>query len=323
MGGTTVKRASLHNADIIAALDLHLNDLVAVEKGGEIIPKITGVDISARDANSKAVVFIQTCPECGTLLQRIEGEAANYCPNSAGCPPQIKGKIEHFISRKAMNIDGLGSETVNLLYQNGLLRNVSDLYRLTEEQLAPLERLGEKSAKNIIQSISDSKNVPFARVLFALGIRFVGETVAKKLAMAMASVERLSIATFEELLTVDEIGERIASSIISFFSDNESIILIDDLKNFGLQFEQESKMAQQVSEKLQGKSIVVSGVFSLSRDEIKGMVELHGGKNVSSISSKTDYVLAGENMGPAKLEKAEKLKIPIITESQFFKMIEI
>jgi DNA ligase (NAD+) len=281
------------------------------------------VDISARDTNSEPVVFIHTCPECGTGLQRLEGEAAHYCPNSAGCPPQIKGKIEHFISRKAMNIDGLGSETVNLLYQKGLIRNVSDLYRLTEEQLAPLERLGDKSAKNIIQSISDSKNVPFARVLFALGIRFVGETVAKKLAVSLSSIEKLSKATLEELLAVDEIGERIAASIISFFSDAESTQLLDDLKSYGLQFEQEAALNQTVSDKLKGMAIVVSGVFTRSRDEIKVLVEMHGGKNVSSISTKTNYVLAGENMGPAKFEKAEKLKIPIISEEQFFKMIEI
>ena len=239
LAGTTVKRASLHNADIIATLDLHLHDLVAVEKGGEIIPKITGVDISAREVHSQPVVFVDACPECGTPLQRIEGEAAHYCPNSSGCPPQIKGKIEHFISRKAMNIDGLGSETVNLLYEKGLIHNVSDLYRLTENQLAPLERLGEKSAKNIIQGISESKNVPFARVLFALGIRFVGETVAKKLAMAMGNIDKLMLASYEELLAVDEIGDKIASSIISFVADQENIKLLNDLKQFGVKFEVE------------------------------------------------------------------------------------
>lgn len=322
LAGTTVKRASLHNADIIALHGLHYNDLVAVEKGGEIIPKITGVKLSARDANSQPVAFIKSCPECGSALQRIEGEAAHYCPNTTGCPPQIKGRIEHFISRKAMNIDGLGSETVNLLYENGLIRNVSDLYRLTENQIAPLERLGEKSAKNIIKSISESKNVPFTRVLFALGIRFVGETVAKKLALSMGSIEKLSHATFEELLAVDEIGEKIASSILNFFANIENIKLIDDLKAFGLIFELKSEMPQLVSQKLQGIAIVVSGVFSRSRDEIKSLVELHGGKNVSAISAKTNYILAGQKMGPAKLEQAQKLGIPIISEEEFFRMIE-
>lgn len=322
LAGTTVKRASLHNADIIATLDLHLHDLVAVEKGGEIIPKITGVDISAREVHSQPVVFVDACPECGTPLQRIEGEAAHYCPNSSGCPPQIKGKIEHFISRKAMNIDGLGSETVNLLYEKGLIHNVSDLYRLTENQLAPLERLGEKSAKNIIQGISESKNVPFARVLFALGIRFVGETVAKKLAMAMGNIDKLMLASYEELLAVDEIGDKIASSIISFVADQENIKLLNDLKQFGVKFEVELGLNQSVSDRLQGLAFVVSGVFSRSRDEIKKLVEEHGGKNVSSISAKTNYVLAGENMGPAKLEQARKLHIPIISEDEFLRMIE-
>ncbi len=322
LAGTTVKRASLHNADIITLLDLHYNDLVAVEKGGEIIPKITGVKLSARDANSQAVAFIKSCPECGSALQRIEGEAAHYCPNTTGCPPQIKGRIEHFISRKAMNIDGLGSETVNLLYENGLIGNVSDLYRLTENQIAPLERLGEKSAKNIIKSISESKKVPFTRVLFALGIRFVGETVAKKLALSMGSIEKLSHATFDELLAVDEIGEKIASSILNFFANIENIKLIDDLKAFGLIFELKSEIPQLVSQKLQGIAIVVSGVFSRSRDEIKSLVELHGGKNVSAISAKTNYILAGQKMGPAKLEQAQKLGIPIIAEEDFFRMIE-
>lgn len=322
LAGTTVKRASLHNADIITLLDLHYNDLVAVEKGGEIIPKITGVKLSARDANSQPVTFIKSCPECGSALQRIEGEAAHYCPNTTGCPPQIKGRIEHFISRKAMNIDGLGSETVNLLYENGLIRNVSDLYRLTENLIAPLERLGEKSARNIIKSISESKNVPFTRVLFALGIRFVGETVAKKLALGMGSIEKLSHATFDELLAVDEIGEKIASSILNFFANIENIKIIDDLKAFGLIFELKSEIPQLVSQKLQGIAIVVSGVFSRSRDEIKSLVELHGGKNVSAISAKTNYILAGQKMGHAKLEQAQKLGIPIISEEEFFRMIE-
>lgn len=322
LAGTTVKRASLHNADIIAGLNLHLNDLVAVEKGGEIIPKITGVDLNAREENSQQVVFISHCPECGSPLQRIEGEAAHYCPNATGCPPQIKGKIEHFISRKAMNIDGLGSETVNLLYEKGLVKQVSDLYRLTTVQLAPLERLGEKSAQNIVQSVADSKNIPFPRVLFALGIRFVGETVAKKLAQAMKSIDNLSKASFEELMAVDEIGEKIAASILSFFGNQQNLKLLEELKSFGLKFEVENSPVDGNTDKLKGKSIVVSGVFSRSRDEIKSLVELHGGKNVSSISAKTNYVLAGDNMGPAKLEQAQKLGIPIISEDEFFRMIE-
>ncbi len=322
LAGTTVKRASLHNADIIAGLNLHLNDLVAVEKGGEIIPKITGVDLNARQENSQPVVFISHCPECGYALQRIEGEAAHYCPNATGCPPQIKGKIEHFISRKAMNIDGLGSETVNLLYEKGLVKQVSDLYRLTTAQLAPLERLGEKSAQNIVQSIANSKNTPFPRVLFALGIRFVGETVAKKLAQAMKSIDNLSKASFEELMAVDEIGEKIAASILAFFENQQNLKLLQELKSFGLKFEVENSPVVGNTNKLKGKSIVVSGVFSRSRDEIKSLVELHGGKNVSSISAKTNFVLAGDNMGPAKLEQAQKLGIPIISEDEFFRMIE-
>lgn len=322
LAGTTVKRASLHNADIIAGLNLHLNDLVTVEKGGEIIPKITGVDLNAREENSQQVVFISHCPECGSPLQRIEGEAAHYCPNATGCPPQIKGKIEHFISRKAMNIDGLGSETVNLLYEKGLVKQVSDLYHLTTAQLAPLERLGEKSAQNIVQSVADSKNIPFPRVLFALGIRFVGETVAKKLAQAMKSIDNLSKASFEELMAVDEIGEKIAASILAFFGNQQNLNLLHELKSFGLKFEVENNPVDGKTDKLKGTSIVVSGVFSRSRDEIKSLVELHGGKNVTSISSKTNYVLAGDNMGPAKLEQAHKLGIPIISEDEFFRMIE-
>jgi len=322
LAGTTVKRASLHNADIIAGLNLHLNDLVTVEKGGEIIPKITGVDLNAREENSQQVVFISHCPECDSPLQRIEGEAAHYCPNATGCPPQIKGKIEHFISRKAMNIDGLGSETVNLLYEKGLVKQVSDLYHLTTAQLAPLERLGEKSAQNIVQSVADSKNIPFPRVLFALGIRFVGETVAKKLAQAMKSIDNLSKASFEELMAVDEIGEKIAASILAFFGNQQNLNLLHELKSFGLKFEVENNPVDGKTDKLKGTSIVVSGVFSRSRDEIKSLVELHGGKNVTSISSKTNYVLAGDNMGPAKLEQAHKLGIPIISEDEFFRMIE-
>ena len=320
LAGTTVKRASLHNAEIIAALDLHYNDMVTVEKGGEIIPKITGVDLSQRYSDSKPIEFIKNCPECGAELYRIEGEANHYCPNELECPPQIKGKIEHFISRKAMNIEGLGSETVALLYEKGLVRTVADLYKLTHQQLSSLERLGEKSASNIISAIESSKSVPFVRVLFALGIRFAGETIAKHLANSMKSIDNLAKATFEELIEIDEIGDKIAESIIKFFRSEKNIELINSLKKAGLRFEEETEMIS-VSGKLTGLSIIVSGVFSRSRDEIKEMIEKNGGKNVSSISAKTDYVVAGENMGPAKLEKAQKLGIKIISEEEFINMI--
>lgn len=322
LAGTTVKRASLHNADIIANLDLHLNDTVSLEKGGEIIPKITGVDSTKRLPESKVVEFITNCPECNTPLVRLEGEAAHYCPNSANCPPQIKAKIEHFIHRKAMNIESLGTETISLLYNEGLVQSVSDLYKLRPSQLSSLERMGEKSASNIIQSIEESKNVPFERVLFALGIRFVGETVAKKLVSAMPSIETIMKASKEELMAVDEIGERIAGSLIAYFSIDENRKLIQDLQNFGVQFEQEIKETANLSKTLEGKSIVVSGVFTRSRDEIKELIEAHGGKNISSISKKTDFVLAGEKMGPAKLERATALGITILSEEQFFQLIE-
>ncbi|HLW07479.1 MAG TPA: NAD-dependent DNA ligase LigA, partial [Marinilabiliaceae bacterium] len=322
LAGTTVKRASLHNADIIANLDLHLNDTVSLEKGGEIIPKITGVDSTKRLPESKVVEFITNCPECNTPLVRLEGEAAHYCPNSANCPPQIKAKIEHFIHRKAMNIESLGTETISLLYDEGLVQSVSDLYKLKPSQLSSLERMGEKSASNIIQSIEESKNVPFERVLFALGIRFVGETVAKKLVSAMPSIETIMKASKEELMAVDEIGERIAGSLIAYFSIDENRKLIQDLQNFGVQFEQEIKETANLSKTLEGKSIVVSGVFTRSRDEIKELIEAHGGKNISSISKKTDFVLAGEKMGPAKLERATALGITILSEEQFFQLIE-
>ncbi|MCL2073216.1 MAG: NAD-dependent DNA ligase LigA [Marinilabiliaceae bacterium] len=321
LAGTTVKRASLHNADIIASLNLHYNDMVIVEKGGEIIPKITGIDTTKRSVDGKIVEFPHNCPECNTPLLRTEGEAAHYCPNDIDCPPQIKGKIEHFISRKAMNIEGLGSETIALLYEKNLVQNVADLYKLTTYQLSPLERLGEKSAKNIINSIETSKSVPFARVLFALGIRFVGETVAKQLAKATKNIENLSNASFEKLIEIEEIGDKIAQSIINYFSNEKNITLIQSLQTAGLKFEEEDS-AVFVSDKLKGKSIVISGTFSRSRDEIKALIEEHGGKNVSSISNKTDYLIAGENMGPAKLEKAQKLNINIISENQFINIIE-
>ena len=325
LSGTVVKRASLHNDDIIQSLDLHIGDMVYVEKGGEIIPKITGVDMAARESNillGEKVKFIKNCPECGTLLCRLEGEAAWFCPNERGCPPQIKGRIEHYISRRAMNIDGLGPETINLFYSLGLVRDVSDLYTLKMDQISSLERLGDKSAQNIITAIERSRDVPFERFLFALGIRYVGETVAKKLALAFHSLEALMNASLEELVQVDEIGERIGRSIISYFSDTENRALVERLKAFGVQTSVSEERLLGRSDKLSGKIIVISGTFSHhSRDEYKALIEQNGGKNSGSISGKTTYVLAGENMGPAKLEKARKLGIEILSEDDFLKMI--
>jgi DNA ligase (NAD+) len=323
LAGTTVKRASLHNADIIAGLDLHLNDMVSVEKGGEIIPKITAVDLAQRPVSAKKIEFVSNCPECGTQLMRIEGEAAHYCPNALSCPPQIKGRIQHFISRRAMDIDGLGSETIHLLYENKLLTDITDLYRLKPSQLSTLDRLGEKSATNMVAGIQKSKEIPFSRVLFALGIRFVGETVAKKLAAAMKTIDRIQNASMQELLEIDEIGDKIATSIISYFSSKENLNMIEQLRNFGLKFEEEASEDKALSSTLDGLSIVVSGVFSRSRDDLKSLIEAHGGKNVSSITGKTNYVLAGESMGPAKYEKAQKLGIPIISEEEFLEMIKV
>jgi DNA ligase (NAD+) len=323
LAGTTVKRASLHNADIIESLDLHIGDMVSVEKGGEIIPKITGVDKSKRTEEHEKVRFITACPECGTPLVREEGEAAHICPNRASCPPQIKGRIEHFISRQAMDISGLGSETIALLYDKGLIKNVADLYRLKESDIAPLEGLGERSAANIISGIEASKQIPFSRVLFALGIRFVGETVAKKLASSLRSMDRIMNASFEELLTVDEIGQKIAASIKAYFADEANVRLVEDLRFFGLKMEEVESGNIAVSDTLNGLSFVVSGVFSISRDELKGLIEVHGGKNLSSVTGKTDYLVAGDNMGPAKLEKAKKLGVKIISEQDFMKMIGI
>ena len=321
LSGTVVKRASLHNADIIAGLDLHIGDMVFVEKGGEIIPKITAVDTDARILIGDKVQFIKTCPECGSTLVRDDGEAAHYCPNEDGCSPQIKGKIEHFVSRKAMNIDGLGTETIALLYEKGLLHNVADIYDLKVPDLARLERLGTKSAHNIKEAIDVSKQVPFARVLFALGIRYVGETVAKKLASAFHSIEALQAATVEELITVDEIGERIAQSVKAYFEKPEHQELIARLKQAGLTFEMEETNLP-LSDTLSGLSIVISGTFlHHSRDEYKLLIEQHGGKNVGSVSAKTDYILAGDNMGPAKLEKAQKLGVKIINEDDFLDLI--
>lgn len=323
LAGTTVKRASLHNADIIESLDLHIGDMVSVEKGGEIIPKITGVDKSKRTEEHEKVRFITACPECGTPLVREEGEAAHICPNRASCPPQIKGRIEHFISRQAMDISGLGSETIALLYDKGLIKNVADLYRLKESDIAPLEGLGERSAANIISGIEASKQIPFSRVLFALGIRFVGETVAKKLASSLRSMDRIMNASFEELLAVDEIGQKIAASIKAYFADEANVRLVEDLRFFGLKMEEVENGNIAVSDTLNGLSFVVSGVFSISRDELKGLIEVHGGKNLSSVTGKTDYLVAGDNMGPAKLEKAQKLGVKIISEQDFMKMIGI
>lgn len=323
LSGTIVKRASLHNADIIEGLDLHIGDMVYVEKGGEIIPKITGVDMDARGMlMGEKVRFITHCPECGSRLIRYEGEAAHYCPNETACPPQIKGKIEHFISRKAMNIDGLGPETVDMFFQQGLIKDTADLYLLKASDISPLERMGEKSAYNIIKSIDASRSVPFERVLFALGIRFVGETVAKRLAKALDSIDELENASLEKLKNIDEIGEKIAQSLISYFANPANRELIERLKSAGLQFCRKEEEKQDYSDKLAGQQIVISGVFEHhSRDEYKELIEKHGGKNVGSISSKTSFILAGKNMGPAKWEKAMKLGIKIVNEDEFLERI--
>ena len=322
LAGTTVKRASLHNADIIEGLDLHLGDKVFVEKGGEIIPKIVGVDVEARGLLvGDKVRFIRSCPECGTPLMRPEGEAAHYCPNEAGCPPQIKGKIEHFVTRRAMNIN-MGPETVEDLYEAGYIKDTADLYTLEIADLLRLERWADKSARNLMASLEESKQVPFERVLYGLGIRFVGETVAKRLVSAFHSMEQLEQASFEDLTAVDEIGERIARSIIAYFADERNRTLVNRLKEYGLQMSvAEEKLANR-SEKLKGLSIVISGTFAKhSRDEYKAMIEQHGGKNSGSVSGKTGYILAGDNMGPAKLEKAAKLGVKIINEDEFLNMI--
>jgi len=322
LAGTIVKRASLHNADQIEKLDVREGDTVFVEKGGEIIPKIIGVDFTHRDSNSNPTEYRTTCPECETPLVRKEGEAQHYCPNTAGCPPQIIGRIQHFISRKAMDIEGLGGETVALLVTNGLINNYADLYELTAGQIIPLERMAEKSAENLIAGVEASKQIPFERVLFALGIRYVGETVAKKLAKHYKSIEALEVATAEQLVSVDEIGERIAESVVTFFSEAENRMIIKRLKGFGVQLEiSADKLANQTNI-LQGNTFVVSGVFmKVSRDELKKLIEDNGGKVSGSISGKTNYVVAGENMGPSKKTKADSLKISIITEDDFLEMI--
>ncbi len=324
LSGTIVKRASLHNDDIIQSLDLHIGDMVYVEKGGEIIPKITGVDFNARGLLiGEKVSFIKQCPECGTPLVRYEGEAAHYCPNESGCPPQIKGKIEHYISRRAMNIDGLGPETIDLFYRLGMVRTVADLYHLDEAEIASLERLGEKSARNIKDAVENSLQVPFERVLFALGIRFVGETVAKKLANAFISIEALENATIDDLVAVDEIGPRIAQSVRDYFENEQNRNLVKRLQEAGVQMRIAEDRLSGFTDRLHGATIVISGTFARhSRDEYKQMIEQHGGKNTGSVSAKTTYLLAGENMGPAKLEKARKLGIKIISEEEFLQMIQ-
>ena len=323
LAGTVVKRASLHNADIIEGLDLYIGDMVYVEKGGEIIPKIVGVDKEARFMVGDKVKFITHCPECGSPLTRYEGEAAHYCTNDSSCPPQIKGKIEHFVSRKAMNIDGLGTETVDQFYQEGLIHTIADLYRLKAPDIACLERMGKKSAVNIMEGIRASKEVPFERVLFALGVRFVGETTAKTLAKHFRSIDALASATLDELIQVDEIGARIAQSIIAYFADEKNRDVIQKLREAGIQMEMEELDMSGYTDKLAGQSIVISGVFAHhSRDEYKEMIERNGGKNVGSISKKTSFILAGDNMGPSKLEKAEKLGIPIMNEDDFLKLID-
>lgn len=322
LAGTIVKRASLHNADQIQKLDIRIGDTVFVEKGGEIIPKIIAVDLSQRPQNTAPTVYITHCPECKTELIRSEGEANHYCPNFYGCPPQIIGRIQHYISRKAMDIEGLGGETVTLLFNNGLVHNYADLYELTIENVLPLERMAQKSAENLINGIENSKKIPFENVLYALGIRYVGETVAKKLAKHYKSIHALQQASLMDLILVDEIGDRIASSVIEFFENQENQNIINRLKGYGIQFEIVEKINPNATQKLAGKTFVVSGVFSVySRDGLKEAIEDNGGKIGSSISSKTDYVIAGENMGPAKLEKANQLKIPIISENDFINLL--
>ncbi len=331
LGGTTVKRASLHNADVINGLDLHHNDFVYLEKGGEIIPKIVGVETANRDLTATPVHFITQCPECGSELIRVEGEAANYCPNYDLCPPQIKGRLEHFIGRKAMNIDSLGEGKIEILFDQKLIHNVADLYQLNYDLLIGLEKVivadsgdrkisfRDKTVVNILDALEKSKEVPFERVLFALGIRFVGETVAKKITRALKNIDAIMQATVEELITIDDVGEQIAKSVVEYFQVENHRQIIQQLKTAGLQFEA-AELAT-VNDILEGKSFVVSGKFTISRDELKRMIEINGGKNVSAISAKTDYVVAGESMGPEKLKKAQSLQIPIIGEEDFFNLI--
>ena len=322
LAGTIVKRASLHNADQIEKLDIRVGDTVFVEKGGEIIPKIIGVDFTQRNPESEKTLYITNCPECNSELIRISGEANHYCPNFYGCPPQIIGRIQHYISRKAMDIEGLGGETVALLFNNGLVKDYADLYELTVEQILPLERMAQKSAENLVNGVENSRGIPFERVLYAIGIRYVGETVAKKLAKHYKNIDALQNASLLDLILVDEIGEKIAQSVIEFFENEENVKIIERLKQFGVQLELIEKFNPDATDKLAGKTFVVSGVFEkFSRDDLKKAIEDNGGKVGSSISAKTDYVVAGENMGPAKLEKANQLKISIISENDFLAMI--
>ena len=324
LGGTVVKRASLHNADQIEKLDLYYGDSVAIEKGGEIIPKIKFVKSYKRSEDAKKVKYITHCPDCKTELVRMAGEADHYCPNNDGCPTQIIGVIQHFISRKAMNVYGLGNETIELLYHQGLLTSYADLYTLTYDQLIPLERMADKSVQNILDAIAQSKTAPFERVLFGLGIRYVGQTVAKKLAISFGSIDALAKANLDTLIQVDEIGKRIAESVIEFFSSLSNIQIIDRLKQYGLQLESQLNHLNPISNKLDGQSFVISGIFSsFSRDEIKALVEENGGKVSSSLSSKTSFLLAGENMGPKKRIKADDLGIEIIDETTFLSMISL
>ena len=323
LAGTVVKRASLHNADQIAKLDIREGDTVFVEKGGEIIPKIIGVDFTKRDPETEETKYITHCPECKAQLIRNEGEAQHYCPNYNGCPPQIIGRIQHYISRKALDIEGLGGETVALLVNAGLIQNYADLYTLKKEDILPLERMAEKSAENLIQGIEKSKEIPFPRVLFGLGIRYVGETVAKKLARHYKNIDALSKASEEDLVNVDEIGERIAQSVTGFFASEENQEIIRRLKEYGVNMEISAEKLANQTDKLQGESFVISGVFEMvSRDQLKKLIEDNGGKVSSSISSKTNYLVAGENMGPSKLAKAEKLGTKILSEKEFLEMLE-
>lgn len=322
LSGTVVRRASLHNADIIDKFDLYIGDMVYVEKGGEIIPKITGVDLDARILVGEKVRFVERCPECGTPLVRVDGEAAHFCPNEEGCAPQLKGRIEHFVSREAMNIDSIGPETIDGLFALGLIKDVADLYSLDAADLLFMPRMGAKSADNLVSGVASSRNVPFERVLFALGIRFVGVTVAKRLAHAFHTMDALMAADMEQLVAVDEIGERIASSVLAFFAKESNRALVERLRNAGLRFELDAEVLLGRTDILAGKSIVISGVFSRhSRDEYKAMIEKNGGKNVGSVSKSTSFILAGENMGPSKLEKAQKLGVQLMSEEDFLTML--
>jgi DNA ligase (NAD+) len=323
LSGTTVQRATLHNEDFIRQLDIREGDMVWVEKGGEIIPKVIGREAKGEEARGEEYTFLTHCPECGAQLVRVEGEAAWRCPNEAGCPPQIKGKMEHFVSRKAMNIEGLGSETIELLYSQGLLHNIADIYALTQADIAQQERLGDKSAQNILAGVEASKQVGWPRVLFALGIRMVGETTAKKIARRFPSIDQLQWANMEQLTAIDDVGEQIAKNLIAYFNDMDNLEIINRLRKAGVQMESQEEELLLESDILQGKSIVVSGVFSQhSREEYKAMIEAHGGKNVGSVSKKTSFILAGENMGPEKRKKAESLGIEILTEEDFLHLLE-